>query len=347
MRQNNILAEDVDLEELAALCKNFTGAEIVGLINSATSFALNRHIKVGNTVEVAKDASSMRVTRGDFMQALEEVHAAYGINEDEFASCGQETVAAYSDELKQVLSQAESVIRQAAASDRTTLSGILLYGATGSGKTAIAAKLATDSNFPFAKLLSTHTLVGLSDAAKVGTVAKIFMDAYKSQQSLIVVDDIEDLIEFVAIGPRFSSALLQTFRNFFKKPPPEGRRLVIIATTRNKRLMDQLGISQHFRTQLHIPNVNRLEDFRHLLYRNPTLSEGDQEQIMMEAKRLLARGNAFSIPVKALQDLFEFAAQDPDNAVLRFMDDFEPYIINENGLLSSNEGLIMNMNEEL
>lgn len=174
------------------------------------------------------------------------------------------------------------------------------------------------------------------------------MDAYKSQQSLIVVDDIEDLIDFVSIGPRFSSALLQTFRNFFKKAPPEGRRLVIVGTTRNKRLMDQLGISQHFRTQLHIPNVCRLEDFRTLLYRNQSLLDEDQKKILDEVKRALARGNSFSVPISTLRELFEIAAQDPDNAVLRFMDEFEAFILNS-GHLSNGQSLaddvVMNMNE--
>jgi vesicle-fusing ATPase len=162
------------LEELAELCKNFTGAEIVGLINSATSFALNRHIKVGNTVEVAKDAATMRVTKDDFFRALSEVHAAYGVDEDEFASCGQDGVLMYSDEVQTLFSQAELVIRQAAKSEKSTLSGVLIYGATGSGKTAICAKLATGSNFPFIKLLSTHALVGLSEQAKVQAIAKVW-----------------------------------------------------------------------------------------------------------------------------------------------------------------------------
>lgn len=47
MRGNGVMDSDVDLEELAALTKNFSGAEIGGLIKSATSFAFNRHVKVG------------------------------------------------------------------------------------------------------------------------------------------------------------------------------------------------------------------------------------------------------------------------------------------------------------
>lgn len=46
MRQNNIMERDVDLVELATLTKNYSGAEISGLVKSATSFAFNRHVKV-------------------------------------------------------------------------------------------------------------------------------------------------------------------------------------------------------------------------------------------------------------------------------------------------------------
>lgn len=46
MRTNGVMADDVDLAELAANTKNFSGAEIGGLVKSATSFAFNRHVKV-------------------------------------------------------------------------------------------------------------------------------------------------------------------------------------------------------------------------------------------------------------------------------------------------------------
>jgi vesicle-fusing ATPase len=46
MRINGVMADDVNIEELASLTKNFSGAELNGLVKSATSFAFNRHIKV-------------------------------------------------------------------------------------------------------------------------------------------------------------------------------------------------------------------------------------------------------------------------------------------------------------
>ena len=56
MRNNGVMDSDVDLQELAALTKNFSGAEIGGLVKSATSFAFNRHVKVGD------DAQGLTVT---------------------------------------------------------------------------------------------------------------------------------------------------------------------------------------------------------------------------------------------------------------------------------------------
>jgi len=47
MSTNSFLGRDVDLAELAARTKNFSGAEIEGLVKSATSFALNRQVGIG------------------------------------------------------------------------------------------------------------------------------------------------------------------------------------------------------------------------------------------------------------------------------------------------------------
>lgn len=46
MKENEKLAEDVDLRELATLTKNFSGAEIEGLVRCSQATAMNRLIKV-------------------------------------------------------------------------------------------------------------------------------------------------------------------------------------------------------------------------------------------------------------------------------------------------------------
>lgn len=70
MRDNNIMGEDIDLPELANLTKNFSGAEIAGLIKSAASFAFNRHVNVETNAKVGLDYDLMKLARDDFMRAL-------------------------------------------------------------------------------------------------------------------------------------------------------------------------------------------------------------------------------------------------------------------------------------
>jgi SpoVK/Ycf46/Vps4 family AAA+-type ATPase len=48
MAENSFLGRDVDLAELAARCRNFSGAEIEGLVKSAASFALNRQVDMSD-----------------------------------------------------------------------------------------------------------------------------------------------------------------------------------------------------------------------------------------------------------------------------------------------------------
>lgn len=46
MRQHKLLGSDVDIKELAVETKNYSGAELEGLVRAAQSTAMNRHIKV-------------------------------------------------------------------------------------------------------------------------------------------------------------------------------------------------------------------------------------------------------------------------------------------------------------
>ena len=95
MRKNGVMDHDVDLNELARLTKNFSGAEIGGLVKSATSFAFNRHVKVGTMAGISDDVEHLRVNAGDFANAMEEVHPAFGVAEEELAQVVQNGIIHY------------------------------------------------------------------------------------------------------------------------------------------------------------------------------------------------------------------------------------------------------------
>ena len=89
--------------------------------------------------------------------------------------------------------------------------------------------------------------------SKCQALSKVFEDAYKSPLSLIVLDDIERLLEYVAIGPRFSNVVLQALLILLKRAPPPGRKLLVIGTTSLPEVFGAMGLLSVFNVTLHCP----------------------------------------------------------------------------------------------
>ncbi|XP_028991340.1 vesicle-fusing ATPase-like [Betta splendens] len=306
MRQNELLATDVDIEELAVETKNYSGAELEGLVRAAQSTAMNRHIKASNTVEVnIETAEKLQVSRLDFMASLSnDIKPAFGTNQEDYASYIMNGIIRWGDPVSAVLQDGELLVKQTKDSDRTPLVSVLLEGPPNSGKTALAAKISEDSQFPFIKICSPDKMIGHSEIAKCQAIKKIFEDAYKSQLSCVVVDDIERLLDFVPIGPRFSNLVLQALLVLLKKPPPKGRKLLIIGTTSRKDVLQEMEMLDAFSTTIHIPNISGGDELVEALELLGSFQENERASIARAVK-----GQRLSIGIKKLLMLIEMAAQ--------------------------------------
>jgi vesicle-fusing ATPase len=96
---------------------------------------------------------------------------------------------------------------------------LLVTGESGVGKTRLVARLARASGFPLIKLLAPAHLAGRSEAGKCAAITKAFDDASKSALSIIILDSLERLIEFIPVGPRFQSSVLQVKGETLVSPP--------------------------------------------------------------------------------------------------------------------------------
>ncbi|XP_072229192.1 vesicle-fusing ATPase-like isoform X2 [Leuresthes tenuis] len=317
MRQYELLAKDVDINELAVETKNYSGAELEGLIRAAQSTAMNRHIKASNTVEVdLQTAEKLQVSRLDFMASLNnDIKPAFGTNQEDYASYIMNGIIRWGDPVSAVLEDGELLVQQTKNSDRTPLVSVLLEGPPNSGKTALAAKIAEDSNFPFIKICSPDKMIGFSEIAKCQAIKKIFEDAYKSQLSCVVVDDIERLLDYVPIGPRFSNLVLQALLVLLKKPPPKGRKLLIIGTTSRKDVLQEMEMLDAFSTTIHILNISRGEQLVEALELLGSFHEKERAFIAKAVE-----GQSLWIGIKKLLMLIEMASQmDPDYRVGKFL----------------------------
>ncbi|MGH0151178.1 UNVERIFIED_CONTAM: hypothetical protein FKN15_035019 [Acipenser sinensis] len=185
--------------------------------------SLDNDIKPASTkVEVDMEkAEKLQVKRSDFFASLDnDIKPAFGTHQEDYASYIRNGIIKWGDPVSRVLDDGELLVQQTKNSDRTPLVSVLLEGPPHSGKTALAAKIAEQSQFPFIKICSPDMTIGFSETAKCQAMKKIFDDAYKSQLSCIVVDDIERLLDYVPIGPRFSNLVLQALLVLLKKAPP-------------------------------------------------------------------------------------------------------------------------------
>lgn len=163
---------------------------------------------------------------------------------------------------------------------------VMLRGPPSSGKTAIAAKVAVSSGFPFVRMISADEMIGYSETSKCSLIHQAFLDAYKSPLSLIFIDDIERIIDYVSIGPRFSNTVLQTLLVLLKKPPPtEGRKLFCIGTTSVPHVLEDLGLSQAFSVSQSVNELQEASEIAEVLQHAAKVSLEDARGIASSINR--------------------------------------------------------------
>lgn len=310
MKQNKRISDEAvqKLPYLASETKNYTGAELEGLVRNATSFALSRHIDPQKMNQV--DEKSIKVEWADFERALEETVPAFG-NKDsnELQSYFSNGLCDFGSAHSELQASIERLVNQVRNSSRTPLLSVMLEGAVGCGKTAIAAWAAHTSSFPFVRMISPDVMIGKSDAEKCNLLLRIFGDSYRSPLSIIFIDDIERLIEFTPSGNRFSNTILQTLLILLRKIPQAPCRLMIIATSSIAHLLEDLQLTQAFNVTLHVSLLQNPAEFNAALRQYSNLPQTEIVNI--------ARSITKPIGIKKLLMVLEMSTAESSEPVTR------------------------------
>jgi len=199
------------------------------------------------------------------------------------------------------------------------LVSVLVEGPPNAGKSAIAAQLCKNSDFPFVKVCSPDEMVGFTESAKCLQIRKFFDDAYRSQLSCILVDNIERLLDYGAIGPRYSNLTLQALLVLLNKQPPKGRKLLVICTTSRRQVLEDLEMLSAFTAVLHVPNISTSQELVAVLEETDAFNKSEIDTIARrtEKRRLF-------IGIKKLLALIDMAKQtDGDYRVVKFISKLE------------------------
>ncbi|KAJ1480788.1 P-loop containing nucleoside triphosphate hydrolase protein [Baffinella frigidus] len=262
MKEHGFLDAAVDVDQLAKITKNYTGAEIEGVCKAAASYAFERNIDTANIDKEHSDTSNIKVYMEDFTRAINEIKPAFGMSLDAIEQSMPNGILQYGPRFTQMVETGTKFISQVRDSARTPLVSLLIEGAPGAGKTSLSAYLALQAEFPYIKFISAENLVNQSESARAFKLTQAFEDAYRSPVSVVLLDNIERLVSYVKIGPRFSNDMLQILLVLIQKAPPKGHRLLVIGTTSNMAVLEALelaGPQGVFNSTISVPLLNQDE----------------------------------------------------------------------------------------
>lgn len=240
------LAEDVDLDRLAARTHGFVGADLESLAVEAAMAAL-RH---------RTERDSLAVTRADFETAMAAVDpSAMREYVAESPNAGFDDVGGL-DDAKATLTEAVewplsySALFEATATDPPA--GVLLHGPPGTGKTLLARALAGESDVNFISVAGPELLdryVGESEKA----VREVFARARQAAPAIVFFDEIDAVAggrgENHEVTERVVSQLLTEIDGLAENP----NLMVLAATNRMDAIDPALLRPGRIETHIEVP----------------------------------------------------------------------------------------------
>jgi len=190
------LATDVDIDYFASKTHGFVGADLAALGKEAAMHALRRFLP---KIEIDKDIpleilKEMKVTKGDFMNALNEVEPS--ALREVLITTPKETwddiggLEQAKQELREVAEWPLKYPELFAHMNANLPKGILIYGPPGTGKTLLAKALAHETETNFIAVKGPEFLskwVGESERA----VREVFRKARQAAPCIIFFDEID------------------------------------------------------------------------------------------------------------------------------------------------------------
>lgn len=245
--KNGYLANDVQFDKLAQLTEYFTGAEIECLVKNASSRAILRNIGKNLTVQ-----NKPIITQNDFMSALNEVKPVFGGVSSQILQLASSKYILWNKALNDDYNNIISAGKQLTYGNSLN---IIISGEPYTGKTSMAVHLIKDLCPNYARIIESKSMLDKNNSEKCAYIDQIFSASDKTKFSIIILDTLERLIEWCAVGPQFNNQVLQTLLTMIRKYIVSSNKSIIITTCYDYNLICKLGISNLFDYHVDIPST--------------------------------------------------------------------------------------------
>jgi vesicle-fusing ATPase len=236
MNKSGYLHHEVNLEEIAGITKNFTGAELESVIKNAVSYSIAKELDPSN-LSSAKDINPI-VTQTELVRSVNEIKPQYGsvskeieiITSVQFELYGVEYTQKYNDIIDKIKNLSKGNILS-----------ILIQGDSYVGKTTFACQIAKNCGLGCIKFISSETLMDYTFKEK--QIYDIFEQGYRTESFVLVLDSIEKLMEYSKLGNIYNNKILQAIYTILSKIIEYPKLIVVILTSSNRQLMRELEIN--------------------------------------------------------------------------------------------------------
>lgn len=216
MIENGAIEDTVDVNYLAKKTHNFTGAEINGLIKSAASYALARTIDINDDDhKISINSSSPLVTVDDFEMAFCDIRPQFGIQQHRmFQKDGIESdsESGINREIETENSLSYIYANYEIAKFIEELQTLCVY--MDMKQMTIhekkVGKFALDSGIDCLMCIDYFDMIGMNESQKCLHIKDMYIEASKTSNSLVVINDANTIIGYNNYNNYFSGPILQT-----------------------------------------------------------------------------------------------------------------------------------------
>ena len=272
------LDHSVDLIKLSQQTKNFTGAEIEGLVNSARSYAITRATNFDAKDGIEIDDTKIIVTQKDFDDALTEIKPRFGLDNSIRDQTSRYGIMLYSNDFTNLYNEMKYDLYNFITSKNEQMI-MYIKGCIGSGRTSLALNIGLMTQYPCIKYISGKSVIGMIDSQRANYIKDFFVDAEKSPQSCIIIDDIENIIDWVynpVLGvPRFSLSICTTLKSLINYYHKNKRMIILTFNDDTYDTLELLKILPKSNKVYQIPTTDisdSIQDFINLIDQNTNKS---------------------------------------------------------------------------